>query len=146
MSYIGYFKKRKERLQITDDTPEFYPELMKRCRNYNPENRPTAEEIKGCLWEYKKDHVFIVHFWLKFLSTPQKFQNYSWTFCELNIKYFVESKKELTFIISSPTEFRSFSPKFQYYSWTFYELFRSISVACHVKISHVVKYKIFRRK
>src|SRR5438874_6657316 len=41
-----------ERPQITDDTPEFYAELMKRCWDHNPENRPTAKEIKNCLEEY----------------------------------------------------------------------------------------------
>lgn len=41
-----------ERPQITDDTPEFYVELMKRCWDHNPENRPTAEEIFDCLWGY----------------------------------------------------------------------------------------------
>ena len=41
-----------ERPQITDDTPEFYAELMKRCWDHNPENRPTSKEICGCLWEY----------------------------------------------------------------------------------------------
>ena len=41
-----------ERPQITDDTPEFYAELMKKCWDHNPENRPTAEEINDCLWEY----------------------------------------------------------------------------------------------
>ena len=44
-----------ERPQITDDTPEFYAELIKRCWDYNPENRPTAEEIRDCLWEYWYD-------------------------------------------------------------------------------------------
>ena len=34
-----------ERPQITDDTPEFYADLMKRCWDRNPENRPTAKEI-----------------------------------------------------------------------------------------------------
>src|SRR5439155_25400387 len=42
------------RPQITDDTPEFYAELMKRCWDGNPENRPTAEEIKDCFWEYNQ--------------------------------------------------------------------------------------------
>src|SRR6266487_3314109 len=37
-----------ERPQITDDTPEFYAKLMKKCWDHNPENRPTAEEI----WHY----------------------------------------------------------------------------------------------
>jgi len=41
-----------ERPQITDDTPEFYSELMKKCWDHNPENRPTAEEIEDCLYEY----------------------------------------------------------------------------------------------
>ena len=41
-----------KRPQITDDTPEFYADLMKRCWDYNPENRPTAEEILDCFWEY----------------------------------------------------------------------------------------------
>ena len=41
-----------ERPQITDDTPKFYAELMKRCWDHNPENRPTAREIWDCLWEY----------------------------------------------------------------------------------------------
>src|SRR3989440_8150532 len=41
-----------ERPQITDDTPEFYAELMKKCWDHDPENRPTAEEIFICLEEY----------------------------------------------------------------------------------------------
>ena len=41
-----------ERPQITDDTPEFYAKLMKRCWDHNPENRPTAKEINDCLCEY----------------------------------------------------------------------------------------------
>ena len=41
-----------ERPQITDDTPEFYAELMKKCWDYNPENRPTAREIDNCFDEY----------------------------------------------------------------------------------------------
>ena len=41
-----------ERPQITDDTPEPYAELMKRCWDQNPENRPTAREIFLCLEEY----------------------------------------------------------------------------------------------
>ena len=42
-----------ERPQITDDTPEFYTELMKRCWDHNPENRPTARKIHDCLYEYR---------------------------------------------------------------------------------------------
>ena len=41
-----------ERPQITDDTPEFYAELMKRCWDHDPENRPTAREIYDCLLGY----------------------------------------------------------------------------------------------
>src|SRR5437588_5866483 len=41
-----------ERPQITDDTPESYAELMERCWDHNPENRPTAKEIRGCFYEY----------------------------------------------------------------------------------------------
>ena len=41
-----------ERPQITDDTPEFYAKLMKKCWDHNPENRPTAKEIYDCFWEY----------------------------------------------------------------------------------------------
>ena len=40
------------RPQVTDDTPEFYAELMKKCWDHNPENRPTANEIEDCLGEY----------------------------------------------------------------------------------------------
>src|SRR5437763_677464 len=46
-----------ERPQITDDTPEFYVELMKRCWDHNPENRPTAREIRdylGCYFHKEK--------------------------------------------------------------------------------------------
>src|SRR6266511_3440503 len=45
-----------ERPQITDDTPEFYAKLMKRCWDHRPENRPTAGEIWNCLLKYHK-HV-----------------------------------------------------------------------------------------
>ena len=44
-----------ERPQITDDTPESYSELMKRCWDRNPENRPTAKEINRCLDKYHDD-------------------------------------------------------------------------------------------
>src|SRR4051812_4640406 len=43
-----------ERPQITDDTPEFYAELMKRCWDHDPGNRPTAEEIRNSLHEYNQ--------------------------------------------------------------------------------------------
>src|SRR2546427_4453642 len=38
-----------KRPKITEDTPEFYVNLMKKCWDPNPENRPTAEEIHECL-------------------------------------------------------------------------------------------------
>src|SRR5437763_14696729 len=46
-----------ERPQITDDTPEFYAKLMKRCWDHNPENRPTAREIQKCFREYKQYNI-----------------------------------------------------------------------------------------
>ena len=47
------------RPQVTDDTPEFYAELMKKCWDHSPENRPTAQEIKDCLWKYYYGHEII---------------------------------------------------------------------------------------
>ena len=41
-----------ERPQITDDTPEFYVKLMKKCWDHNPENRPTSREILDYFYEY----------------------------------------------------------------------------------------------
>ena len=41
-----------ERPQITEDTPEFYADLMKRCWDSSPENRPTAKGICDCLHGY----------------------------------------------------------------------------------------------
>src|SRR6266511_3307321 len=43
-----------ERPQITDDTPEFYAKLMKKCWDHNPRNRPTAREIRNSLHEYNQ--------------------------------------------------------------------------------------------
>src|SRR5207248_10682518 len=40
------------RPEITEDTPEFYAELMKRCWDSKPENRPTGKEIHECLRKY----------------------------------------------------------------------------------------------
>src|SRR5438094_9320544 len=34
------------------DTPEFYAELMKKCWDYNSENRPTARQINDCFRKY----------------------------------------------------------------------------------------------
>src|SRR5438128_2354707 len=47
-----------ERPQITDDTPEFYARLMKKCWDSNPENRPTAREIHEYLREYDHHNHF----------------------------------------------------------------------------------------
>ena len=38
-----------KRPEITEDTPEFYADLMKKCWDPNPKNRPDAKEIYGCL-------------------------------------------------------------------------------------------------
>src|SRR5438132_4308856 len=45
-----------ERPQITDDTPEFYAEFMKKCWDNDPENRPTAKELYDNLWRYNRYH------------------------------------------------------------------------------------------
>ena len=42
-----------KRPEITKDTPEFYADLMKKCWDPKPENRPTAEEIEECFEKYK---------------------------------------------------------------------------------------------
>ena len=47
-----------ERPGITDDTPEFYSELMKKCWDSDPEKRPTIYEIERCLDNYyHKQHL-----------------------------------------------------------------------------------------
>ena len=48
-----------ERPRIADDTPEFYSELMKRCWDRDPENRPTAEEIRNCFGKYRYNYEII---------------------------------------------------------------------------------------
>src|SRR5438045_9658746 len=50
--YLIFNILRGERPQITDDTPEFYAELMKKCWSHDPENRPTAKEISDCFAQY----------------------------------------------------------------------------------------------
>ena len=44
-----------KRPEITEDTPESYADLMKKCWDPNPENRPTAKEIYECLKYYFKE-------------------------------------------------------------------------------------------
>src|SRR5437763_14545820 len=44
-----------KRPQITDDTPKFYAEFLKRCWDHNPENRPTDREIYVCFRGYFRD-------------------------------------------------------------------------------------------
>src|SRR6266511_4021127 len=41
-----------KRPEITEDTPKFYADLMWKCWDPMPENRPTAEEIWDCLSRY----------------------------------------------------------------------------------------------
>src|SRR5215213_1453876 len=41
-----------ERPKVTKDTPEFYAELMEKCWDSNPENRPTANELYDYFREY----------------------------------------------------------------------------------------------
>ena len=43
-----------KRPEITDDTPEFYADIMEECWDPNPENRPTALEI----WNYLSSEGF----------------------------------------------------------------------------------------
>ena len=45
------------RPQVTDDTPEFYAELMKKCWDHSPENRPTAKEIMDLLNKYFGNYI-----------------------------------------------------------------------------------------
>jgi len=48
---------RGERPQTTDDSPEFYAKLMRRCWDHNPENRPTAREVRNSLHEYNRYNI-----------------------------------------------------------------------------------------
>src|SRR5947199_9653240 len=48
-----------EKPQITGDIPEFYAQLMKKCWDPNPKNRPTTEEVYSCFEEYYMFHKFI---------------------------------------------------------------------------------------
>src|SRR5438094_434312 len=41
-----------KRPEITEDTPEFYVDLMKKCWDPKPGNRPTAEEIEERFEKY----------------------------------------------------------------------------------------------
>src|SRR5437763_215126 len=44
-----------KRPKVTDDTPELYAELMKKCWDHDPENKPTSEEIEECFRGYHYD-------------------------------------------------------------------------------------------
>src|SRR5437016_8756522 len=46
-----------KRPEITKDTPESYADLMKKCWDPNPENRPDAGEIWQCLRGYSYSYV-----------------------------------------------------------------------------------------
>src|SRR6185295_13959040 len=46
------------RPKITKDTPESYANLMKRCWDSNPKNRPTIEEICNSITSYKENRAF----------------------------------------------------------------------------------------
>src|SRR5205823_4145313 len=50
--YLIFSILNGERPQITDDTPKFYVELMKKCWDSDPKNRPPAKEIRECLYKY----------------------------------------------------------------------------------------------
>src|SRR5436305_333826 len=52
IKYIIFSILKGKRPRVTDDTPEFYVKLMKKCWDHDPENRPTAKEIVDCLYEY----------------------------------------------------------------------------------------------
>src|SRR5881398_3227644 len=41
-----------KRPRITNDTPEFYIKLVKRCWDHNPENRPTANQIMSSIGRF----------------------------------------------------------------------------------------------
>src|SRR6266511_4315235 len=69
-----------ERPQITDDTPEFYAELMKKCWDHNPENRPSALEIWVCLYEYyyeKKEIIKLAEDKRQEIIKSDKFMSYT---------------------------------------------------------------------
>ncbi len=48
-----------KRPEITNDTPECFSNLMKRCWNSNPAKRPSVKEIYETfyLWLFRKEHV-----------------------------------------------------------------------------------------
>jgi len=43
------------RPQITEDTPQFYQNLMQKCWDSDPAKRPTAEEICDEVWSWYDD-------------------------------------------------------------------------------------------
>src|SRR5439155_13603525 len=52
-------------------TPEFYSELMKKCWDHNPENRPTAKEIVGCIDEYCGIYNYVTEEKKKIISSAE---------------------------------------------------------------------------
>nr|CAG8453109.1 11667_t:CDS:2 [Entrophospora candida] len=47
-----------KRPEVTEDTPQFYADLMKKCWDPMPENRPDFCEIRECLDKYRHDSGF----------------------------------------------------------------------------------------
>ena len=46
---------RGKRPKIREETPEFLKELIQKCWDANPENRPTSKEIRDELRKYRKE-------------------------------------------------------------------------------------------
>ena len=49
-----------KRPEITKDTPEFYADLMKKCWEREPENRPSAIKISEILKEWQSDENILL--------------------------------------------------------------------------------------
>ncbi|RIA88986.1 kinase-like domain-containing protein [Glomus cerebriforme] len=47
---------RGKRPKIRDETPEFLKELIQKCWDANPENRPSSEEVLNKIDTYENDH------------------------------------------------------------------------------------------
>ena len=51
---VQYWRHTEDkRHEITEDTPEFLIDLMKKCWDFEPKNRPTAKEIRECIDKYR---------------------------------------------------------------------------------------------